>query len=89
MTWAFWLSCIYEKPSKGKSGDLHLSYGSVAYFNSLVALADAKVNPKSDRARLFFMCRDFKGSSEEAKWLQASFKEDVALASLLSFLWRT
>ena len=71
MTWAFWLSRIYEKPSKGKSGDLHLSYGSVmAYFNSLVALADAKVNPKSDRARLFFMCRDFKGSSEEAKWLQ-------------------
>ena len=53
MTWAFWLSRIYEKPSKGKSGDLHLSYGSVmAYFNSLVALADAKVNPKSDRVRL-------------------------------------
>ena len=68
MTWAFWLSRIYEKPSKGESGDLHLSYGSVmAYFNSLVALEDAKVNPKSDRAQLFFMCRDFKGSSEEAK----------------------
>ena len=42
----------------------------MAYFNSLVALADTKVAPKSDRARLFFMYRDFKGSSEEAKWLQ-------------------
>lgn len=70
--WAYWLAREYLKPNgPGINGDPHLSYGSaMAYFNSLVALADAKVGKTSDRARLFFQCRDFKGSSDEAKWLQ-------------------